>query len=157
MKRSVIISCLVLAVGASDLSLRARAADTRSAASTPPIVLPPMLVEESKSSVPWWYVNVGGTEFLSRCSRFTTEEFVDAWLNRMQLMRVLVPDYGLAPEHPFPGALAEALAVYQAVVEADDGPIFVGGDSAGGGLACSLVLALLANGAPAPQGAAGSS
>ncbi len=92
MKRSVIISCLVLAVGASDLSLRARAADTRSAASTPPIVLPPMLVEESKSSVPWWYVNVGGTEFLSRCSRFTTEEFVDAWLNRMQLMRVLVPE-----------------------------------------------------------------
>ncbi len=67
-----------------------------SVASAPAVLLPPMLVEESKSSAPWFYVNVGGTEFLSRCSENTTEEFVYAWLARMQLMRVLVPEEFLA-------------------------------------------------------------
>ena len=85
MKRFVATTSLVLALGAGGINLTARAADA-------PVVLPPMLVEESKSGVPWYYVNVGGTEFLSRCSEYTTAEFVDAWLNRMQLMRVLVPE-----------------------------------------------------------------
>lgn len=66
------------------------AADTP-IASTPAVELPPMLIEESKSSVPWLYVNIGGTEFLSRCSASTTSEFIEAWLAKMQLMRVLVP------------------------------------------------------------------
>jgi hypothetical protein len=51
-----------------------------------------MLVEESVSSVPWLYVNAGGTEFLSRCSAFTTRALVEAWLRKMQLVRVLVPE-----------------------------------------------------------------
>lgn len=70
---------------------RAPAAEA-STAGNAPVVLPPMLVEESKSGVPWNYVRVGGTEFLSRCSEFTTAEFVDAWLARMQLVRALVPE-----------------------------------------------------------------
>ena len=42
------------------------------AASGPAVELPPMMVEESISSVPWLYVNAGGIEFLSRCSASTT-------------------------------------------------------------------------------------
>ncbi len=60
------------------------------------VELPPMLVEESISSVPWLYVNAGGTEFLSRCSASTTRTLAEAWLARLQLVRVLVPEEFLA-------------------------------------------------------------
>ena len=54
--------------------------------------------------------------------------------------RVVVPGYRLAPEHPFPAALHDAVAVYRALLEDGSAP-FVGGDSAGGGLAAALALA----------------
>ena len=60
------------------------------------IELPPMLVEESVSSAPWLYVRVGDTEFLSRCSASTTESLVEAWLEKMQMVRLLVPGEFLA-------------------------------------------------------------
>lgn len=67
----------------------------------------------------------------------------------------LVPDYRLAPEHPFPAALEDALSAYRWLVEqrGSDG-IVLAGDSAGGGLACSLLVALRAQGLPLPAGAA---
>lgn len=67
-------------------------------------------------------------------------------------MRVLVPDYRLAPENPFPAAVQDALAVYGAVLadKIPAGQICVGGDSAGGGLAAALLLALRDAGAPLP-------
>jgi len=61
-----------------------------------PVELPPMLVEESTASVPWLYVKAGDTEFLSRCSEGTTRDLVEAWLTKMQLVRVLVPEQFLA-------------------------------------------------------------
>lgn len=59
---------------------------------TAAVELPPMLVEESITSAPWYYVNAGGIEFLSRCSASTTRSLVEAWLAKMQLVRVLVPE-----------------------------------------------------------------
>lgn len=56
---------------------------------------------------------------------------------------VVLPDYCLAPEHPFPAALDEVLAVYEALVaDHPDEPIVVVGDSAGGALAVGLQLRL---------------
>jgi acetyl esterase/lipase len=54
-----------------------------------------------------------------------------------------VPEYGLAPEHPFPAAVDEAQSSYQGLVEKGFGKIALAGDSAGGGLALVL-LSLLA-------------
>jgi monoterpene epsilon-lactone hydrolase len=53
--------------------------------------------------------------------------------------RAFIPDYRLAPEHPFPAATNDVLACYQALAERDVHRIALTGDSAGGNLA--LVLA----------------
>lgn len=52
--------------------------------------------------------------------------------------RVVLPDYRLAPEHPFPAALHDAIAVYVGTRKSSGLPVIVGGDSAGGGLAAAL-------------------
>lgn len=72
------------------------AAEPPKALAGPPVELPPMLVEESKTSTPWYYVQAGGTEYLSRCSAATTREFIEAVVAQQQLMRVLVPEEFLA-------------------------------------------------------------
>jgi monoterpene epsilon-lactone hydrolase len=67
---------------------------------------------------------------------------------------VFVPDYRLAPEHPYPAALDDALAAWRLVRSLrKDAPIFVAGDSAGGGLGLSLMLRLRDLGLELPNGA----
>ena len=67
--------------------------------------------------------------------------------------RVVVPEYRLAPAHAYPAALDDARAVLNALLsEADPASIVVSGDSAGGGLALSLILALRDSGAKVPAG-----
>ncbi len=68
---------------------------------------------------------------------------------------VYVPAYRLAPEHPYPAALDDALAAYDAVCArgfASDG-IALAGDSAGAGLVLSMLVALRERGAPLPAAA----
>jgi acetyl esterase len=48
---------------------------------------------------------------------------------------VISVDYRLAPEHPFPAGVEDALAAFDWVVAHEPGPFVVGGDSAGGNLA----------------------
>lgn len=55
-------------------------------------------------------------------------------------------DYRLAPEHPFPAAVEDTVAVLRGLAE--DGPVVMGGDSAGGGLAAAACLVTRADGVP---------
>ncbi len=76
-------------------------------------------------------------------------------LARMGGVRGLSATYRLAPEHPFPAAVDDALAAYRWLlaqgISADN--IIVSGASAGGGLALSLLLAAREQGLPLPAGA----
>src|SRR5437868_1068885 len=58
--------------------------------------------------------------------------------------RVLVPNYRLAPEHPFPAAIDDAVHAYQWLLDHGSEPskTILAGDSAGGGLAVSTATAL---------------
>lgn len=56
-----------------------------------------------------------------------------------------VPDYRLAPEHPFPAAVEDVRACYTGLVEQGFSKIAITGDSAGGTLALGLLVHLAAN------------
>ena len=66
--------------------------------------------------------------------------------------RVAVVDYRLAPEHPFPAAIHDAVAVHAALLEDGRPAPIAAGDSAGGGLAAALAVAAAASGVPGPRG-----
>ncbi len=65
---------------------------------------------------------------------------------------VYAPHYRLAPEHPHPAALDDALQAYRWVLDegASPGRLTIAGDSAGGGLALALALAIRDTELPAP-------
>ena len=68
--------------------------------------------------------------------------------------RVFVPDYRLAPEHPFPAAVDDVLAAWRGLRQQQAGPMAVAGDSAGGNLALALMLSLRDAGDMLPAAAA---
>jgi epsilon-lactone hydrolase len=76
-----------------------------------------------------------------------------AHLSAQAACRVIVPEYRLAPAHTHPAALHDAQDVMNALLsEVAPTSIVVSGDSAGGGLALSLVLALGDRGEELPAG-----
>ncbi|MCB8822214.1 alpha/beta hydrolase [Microvirga rosea] len=114
-----------------------------------------VLIPEGRLPGALLYVHGGGFAFCSpdtheRCARVLAIE---------SGLPVLLPDYRLAPEHPFPAGLMDTVACVRALEanpEAfglDRGPLLVSGDSAGANLALAAIVHEHRAGRVLPQGA----
>jgi len=94
------------------------------------------------------YLHGGG--FIA-CSPETHRPLVGSLVRRI-VGTAFVPAYRLAPEHPFPAALDDARDAYRFLLAQGIPPsrLVIAGDSAGGGLALALTLALRDEGIPLP-------
>ena len=81
----------------------------------------------------------GGGFVMGSC--ITHRNFASKIVDATNLTVILV-DYSLAPEYPFPAALNDCFSIYKSLTENKIKPenIIIGGDSAGGGLTISLLL-----------------
>ena len=84
-----------------------------------------------------------------------THQELAARLSAAAHVRVLVLDYRLAPEHPFPAAMQDAMSAYRWLLDQGyaDERLVIGGDSAGGGLTLQTLIALRDAGSTLPSAA----
>lgn len=97
------------------------------------------------------YIHGGG--FIS--GSCTTHRMHVAKFAKISKTKALVFDYSLAPENPFPAGLNDCIDVYKWLLDKgySGSDIVVGGESAGGTLTLSLLLALKEYNLPMPSGA----
>lgn len=92
----------------------------------------------------------GGAYIMGSCN---THRYLASKLSRSTAASVLVPEYRLAPENPYPAAIEDAVRVYRWLISSGYSPekIVIGGDSAGGGLTIATLLFLKESGDPLPS------
>jgi acetyl esterase/lipase len=96
------------------------------------------------------YIHGGGYV----CGSVSLQRVFLAELATRTLADIYAVDYRLAPEHPYPAAVDDVVAVYEAVLGLAQGrPVLVGGDSAGGGLTVGMMLELRDRHQPLPTAA----
>ncbi len=78
------------------------------------------------------------------CGSISTHRVFASFLAVASKARVLNVGYRLAPEHPYPAAVHDAVAVYEWLLAQNIAPgsIAMGGDSAGGGLTIAALMSL---------------
>ena len=94
----------------------------------------------------------GGAYVLGSCA---SHRALVSHIARAGGINALLPEYRLAPEHRFPAAIDDAVAVYRALLASGKRAenIVIAGDSAGGGLAVATLLSLRHTGDPLPAAA----
>ena len=107
------------------------------------------LVPEGCDGAPVLYYLHGGAYLMGSTQ---THRRMVSHIARASGTRALVPNYRLAPEHPFPAAIEDSTTVYRSLLEAgtDHATIAIAGDSAGGNLTMATLLALRDAGDPLP-------
>jgi monoterpene epsilon-lactone hydrolase len=115
-------------------------------ASTPVEILTPPVVEAGRTIL---YQHGGGYVMGSP----NTHRRLAGEVARACQATVYLPDYPLAPEHPFPAAVGTITALYQSMLRDGSEPsqLIVVGDSAGGGLTLALLVNLRNAGTCLPQ------
>ena len=101
-----------------------------------------------------WIVYLHGGGYTA--GSLTTHRQHVARLSAICGAKVLNVDYRLAPEHPFPAAVDDAVASYRWLLDAqgvDPGRVALAGDSAGGGLTAATLVALREAGERPPAAA----
>lgn len=96
------------------------------------------------------YLHGGGYSWMSSVSH----QRVAAELVKTIGARGFVPDFRRSPDHPFPAPVEDSVAVYEGLLADgyDPGSILIAGDSAGGGLVISTLMAVRDKGLPLPAG-----
>jgi monoterpene epsilon-lactone hydrolase len=99
------------------------------------------LVPDECDEAPILYYLHGGAYLMGSPA---THRQMLSYIAREAGVRVLLPDYALAPENPFPAGLNDCLAVYRGLLAAGikSSRIIIGGDSAGGGMTMATLLSL---------------
>lgn len=94
----------------------------------------------------------GGAYMLGSCR---SHRQLVSHIARAGNINALVPEYRLSPEHKFPAAIEDCVAVYRELLASGIRPenIVIGGDSAGGGLTVATLLSLRDAGDPLPAAA----
>jgi epsilon-lactone hydrolase len=94
------------------------------------------------------YLHGGGYEYCSA----DTHRALAARIMTKSGVKVLLPEYRLSPEHPFPAAIEDSLSIYRWLLKQgyDSSNIIIAGDSAGGGLSLALSISLRDQGEPLP-------
>jgi acetyl esterase/lipase len=126
-----------------------RRSGVRTGAVSSELLLPPDVAAPSAVERALLYVHGGG---YIACSPATHRPLA-ARLAREWRALAVVPDYRLAPEHPFPAARDDVLAAWRVMVDTfgvDPAHAVWAGDSAGGGLALAAALACADVGLPRP-------
>ena len=94
----------------------------------------------------------GGAYIMGNCA---THRQMVSYIAKVSGVRTLLPEYRLAPEHPFPAAIDDAVRMYRSLLA--DGfsheDIVIMGDSAGGGLTMATLLSLRDAREPLPSAA----
>ena len=106
-------------------------------------------VKPPKIKVPWSIIYGFGGGFVQGSPN--EDLTIAAPLSAKIGTKVIIPDYRLAPENPWPAAVDDSFKVYQAICKK---PFGIVGESAGGNLALALMLRAKKAGLPLPSAAA---
>lgn len=114
--------------------------------------VPAKMLYAASSTHPMTLLYLHGGAYLL-CSSSSHQDLVNR-IATYSGCNALIIDYRLAPEHPFPAALEDAIQAYEWLSQQlSPSQIVIAGDSAGGGLALALLVALKNAQKPLPAGA----